>query len=233
MNILSDEQKKKIILLRENGDSYNDINNTLSLQVPKSTLSYICKDVIMSQEYKDKYSVSQKLRLIGFRELALKKNFELLELRKVSAKHRALKKFNGTSKDMSYIALVMLYWGEGGKWPSRSGLYLGSSDYKMLQVYIGLLQLCFNINADSLKARVQLRYDQDIELSEAFWADKLKINRDNFYPAYKDKKTKGSKTIRKDYHGVCSLTCKGADIQLELQAAADIINKAWGISSVG
>ena len=40
MNILSDEQKKKIILLRENGDSYNDINNTLSLQVPKSTLSY-------------------------------------------------------------------------------------------------------------------------------------------------------------------------------------------------
>ena len=86
--------------------------------------------------------------------------------------YRALKKFNGTSKDMSYNASVMLYWDESGRWPSRSGLYLGSSDYKMLQVYIGLLQLCFNINADSLKARVQLRYDQDIELSEAFWADK-------------------------------------------------------------
>lgn len=218
--------------LRQSGLSYDEIRKEINIDVPKGSLSYICKDVPMSSEYRLKFLISSKERLGLARILALKKNKDNLNKRINGAKTRAKLNILGINRDQ-YIALAVLYWGEGGKWPARSGLYMGSSDPKMLSVYMNLLGTCYGIHKSQMKARIQLRYDQEPDQARQYWMQQLGINNEDFYKEYKDLRTKGNPTTKDNYYGVCSLTCAGSDIQLELQAIADIIFESWGISSAG
>ena len=74
-----------------------------------------------------------------------------------------------------------------------------------------------------LKCRVSYRTDQNINEIEEYWSTITNISRENFYKTKPDPRTKGKKTKKVDYKGVCVLTCAGAKIQLELEEIAKLL----------
>lgn len=217
--------KERVKKLRSQGKTYTEIKNILNVQIPKSTLSYWCKNITMPGWYKKKVeNLNNKNRHRG-REIAiLKKKIQLENLLYQIHKENLylLKKFK--DKDVKKMLLAMLYLGEGAKWKSHRGLYLGSSDPKIIQLYMHLLSKCYGIGAEKIKARVCYRADQNLNSLQKFWSRITSIPTKKFYKTKPDPRTIGKVTKNKDYMGVCSLTCAGTKIQLELDAIAKILH---------
>jgi hypothetical protein len=232
MKVYHQDLIDQIKSLRALGNSYADIQTALGVTIPKSSMSYICRGTLLPDEYIQELKLARQNRLVGARELALIKNKDLLAERIHTLEIAADKNVNSTDREY-FIALAMLYWAEGGKWPNRSGLYFASSDPIMLKTYIFLIAKCYRISLDKLHARVQIRHDQSDKDCIEYWSEMLGISKSNFYPVYRDLRTKGKPTKRVGYRGVCGVTCAGADIQIELQKMTGIITESWGISSVG
>ncbi len=127
----------------------------------------------------------------------------------------------------------MLYLGEGTKWQRSRAPKLASTSPVIIQLYIDLLHTCYGIGPESMHARIQCRADQNQNELIAHWMDITKIPRSNFYLCYVDKRTIGKPTTKTNYKGVCTVSCAGTHIQLELAEISGIIGEAMrGISSV-
>jgi hypothetical protein len=168
------------------------------------------------------------------RELAKKKNKQIFEdkLAEMRVNSRYVTELIDNN-EVAKIALAMLYLGEGAKWRSRRGPQLGSSDPRIITIYVHLLEKCYGIKKEMIRCMVQHRADQNGEELLRYWAKVIGIPATQFYPSYFDKRSVGKPTKRSDYKGVCAISCPGTHIQLELDIIADIISDAWGISSVG
>lgn len=123
------------------------------------------------------------------------------------------------------MLLAFLYLGEGGKWASHRGLYLGSSDPIILQWYIKLLNKCYGLTRNQFKASICYRADQNLEELKKYWSKVISIPLKNFYNSKPDPGTIGKPTRKKDYRGVCALTCAGTFHQLELELIPKVLIK--------
>ncbi|MBL7156219.1 MAG: hypothetical protein ISS87_01310 [Candidatus Pacebacteria bacterium] len=121
------------------------------------------------------------------------------------------------------IALAILYLGEGEKWKGRGRLCLGSSDPDIIKLYLKSLRTCYDINEKKLRCRVGYRADQNINELQKFWSKITKIPASQFYQTRIDPRTKGKKSIKRDYKGVCVIYYGSAEIQLELAIIAKLI----------
>lgn len=215
--------KNKILELRSRGMTYNEIKTALKLDIPKSTLSYICHNVDLPKSYGTKISRLNKNNLIKAQRMAVEANKtkRLLFIDNINRKNQELVKNLG--KDSLKIALAMLYLGEGSKWKSHRGLMLGSSDPNVILLYVNLLKVCYEIDKHRLGCRVQYRADQDIRKLERYWSKTTGIPLRNFYKTKPDPRTVGKPTRRNDYMGVCVVTCGGTEIQLELASLAETL----------
>jgi len=217
--------RKEARALRAQGKTYSEIRQILKLSVPKSTLSHWCQGVVLPIWYNKKIREINNKSLMSARTAAAlsvtrKREAHLAEIRKEA--EAILGKFN---QEGLKVALAMLYLGEGAKWKSHSGLMLGSSDPEIVLLYIFLLKTCYNIATSQLKCRVSYRADQDIGTLETYWSSLTNIPKENFYKTKPDPRTKGKRTKKMDYKGVCVLSCAGARIQLELAEIARILTK--------
>jgi hypothetical protein len=218
------ELKQQIIQLRTEGLTYTEICEHIGQQIPKGTLSYICKRAVLGPAQLERLSLIKRDRMKHNQLIAVAANKRLFADKLVAYREANLdiKPFM-SDRRAKLIALAMLYWGEGAKWKGKRGLMLGSSDPKIIQTYIGLLRDCYDIPLDALKGRIQHRADQDPDALIAYWSDSSGIKKENFYPCYVDKRTVGKTTQHLDYKGVLSVTCAGTHIQLELEQIAGII----------
>lgn len=218
------EARQKIRELRAQGYTYTEIQATLGQKIPKGTLSYICKTVVMPSAYSAKLKELNQKHLEGSRKKALLINAnaqkKIIEEIYMQAEKIVPDRLTNT---LAKIALAMLYLGEGSKRTSYRGLSLGSSDPKIIKTYIDLLDLCYDIPLDQLKARVQYRADQDIFYLQTYWSKVTGLPLTHFYKTSPDMRTIGKPTRKADYRGVCVISCGGTKIQLELQAIADIL----------
>ena len=66
--------------------------------------------------------------------------------------------------NIAKIALAMLCLGEASKWSfSHRGFCLGSSDYRIITLFLKLLRICFrDFNITKIRCTVQCRADQNI-----------------------------------------------------------------------
>lgn len=218
---------KDIQTLRARGLTYHEINQRLGTSIPKSTLNYICKDIVLTPEQilrKEKYL--RELLTIN-RAKALETNRKLQESLQQEIKNRNTE-LSQLSDREAKVALALLYLGEGAKRSSHRGIYLGSSDPKIISIFLGLMKRCYDIEVEEFKCRISYRADQNLSELEEFWSHHTGIPRENFYKTIPDPRTVGKPTLKTDYKGVCVLTRKGTEIQLELQAIADIIFENMG-----
>lgn len=226
--------REKVRKLRSEGKTYNEIRQTLNISIPKSTLSSWCRGVILPNWYPAKIrelnrKSFKKAQIMAWASRRRKRELFLDKVRQEARK--VIKKLN---LENLKIVLAMLYLGEGAKWKTHSGLMLGGSDPLVILLYILLLKKCYNIKPSQLKCRISYRADQDICELEKYWSGITGIPQENFYKTKPDPRTVGKKTKKKDYKGVCVLTCAGSHIQLELEEIAKLLlKKLRAHSSVG
>lgn len=222
------EQKELVRSLRARGFTYKEINDTLGFHVARSSLSYICRCVSLPSEYQDKVKDLNRKHLESVRPLALHSNKRKREryIREIEEKNKYVCK--GFTTNVAKIALAMLYLGEGGKWPSHRGLYLGSSSDDIIRLYIKLLQYCYEVPLSKMRARIQYRADQDILELENHWVKVTGLSKEQLYKTQPDKRTLGKPTKRGAYRGVCVIMCGSTEIQLELAIIARLLSKHMG-----
>jgi len=216
--------RQKIVTLRTKGYTYTEICEALGQHIPKGSLSFICRDVVLGAQQQERITQIKRDNLVMSREKAVVTNKRILA-EKIAGYRAANQDIHPLLGDRRarLIALAMLYLGEGAKWRGRRGLMLGSSDPRIIQLYIGLLRDCYDIHLDQLKGRIQHRADQDPDALLDFWSNISGIRKSNFYPCYIDKRTIGQISRHPDYKGVCAVTCAGTHVQLELEQITDII----------
>lgn len=221
--------------LRTKGLTYSEINKKLGTNIPKNSLTHICRGIVLTDEQITRISQLVKDNLVLNRQKAVIANKRIFDSKLIQYRqqNQNLKRFM-SDRRAKLIALAMLYLGEGGKWKSHRGLFLGSADPMIIQVYLNLLDSCFGITRDKLHGRIQYRADQDYGKLLSYWSKVSGIKKQNFYPGYIDKRTIGKITIKTDYRGVCVVTCGGTAAQLELEQIIGIIDEAitGGRSSV-
>ena len=215
--------KEKVIELRKRRKTYPEIQRELKVSIPKSTLSYWCKEMLLSPSY---YKMIKSLNLENLAKarvlaiLANKKKQEQL-LDGLRTKNRHLIKY--LNKDVCKLLLSILYLGEGRKYKSGRFLALGNSDSNIIQLYLKLLYKCFPVSEKKFRVGIGCRADQNIRELENYWRSVTKIPFSQFHKTHIDKRTIGKKTKRKDYKGVCSIYYFDTKIQLELEQLAQQI----------
>ena len=212
--------------LRSEGKTYSEIMRELNIHISKSTISSWCQKIVLPKWYKDKVEELNHKNFSKAQQMAWASNKikreRFLQVLLFNNKHLVSRL---QDKDILKMLLAMLYLGEGAKWRSHSGLMLGSSDPDIIKLYMLLLNLCYGIKAETLKCRISYRADQDIKYLENYWSRVTSIPLTNFYKTKPDARTIGKPTKKKDYKGVCVLTCGGSHIQLELEAIPKLILK--------
>jgi hypothetical protein len=222
---LSIDVKNKVIELRKLGMTFSEINGELGLNVHKSTLSYICKNVKLPNEYYIRIKELNQQNRDSARLKAVASNKIKRDSLLKGIEESAREEISKLSKDNLKIALAMLYLGEGSKWASFRGLILSNSDPRIILIYVHLLRICYGISKDELKFRISYRVDQDFGQLKKYWAKILGVKTNQFYNTIPDPRTKNTITLRSDYKGVCGVYCKGTTIQLTLDAMADELLK--------
>lgn len=209
--------KNQARLLRSDGKTYSEIKKILGVNIPKSTLSNWCRNIKLPNWYEEKIKKLNKKNFNKARKIAWANNQKKREDFLKSIENEAIKNISHLNKANLKIILAILYLGEGAKWKGHSGLMLGSSDPNIILLYILLLNKCYGIKIQQLKCRISYRADQNLKNLEYFWSKLTGIPTNNFYKTKPDPRTIGKKTLKKEYKGVCVVTCKGSHIQLELE----------------
>lgn len=215
---------QEAIRLRSEGQTYTEIRQTLSLEIPKSTLHSWFKDIILPKDYYSKIAKLNIEHLINARRAAIEAN-------KIKRKDflSGLDKINLTiagsihNHETAKIALAMLCLGEASKYKPRRSFNLGSSDPRIIIIFLALLKKCFNYQQIKVRCTVQCRADQDIKELEKFWLDVTKIPKTQFYKAQIDPRTVGKPTLKRNYKGVLKIDYLDIKIQLELESLANLV----------
>lgn len=217
--------KKQVIKLRKRGKTYSEIQSSVNTSIPKSTLSGWCKDLPLPVFYEERIRRLTIKRLEKIRPLALLSNKKKQEqlLNELRAKNEHLMKY--LNKDVCKFLLSILYLGEGFKHRSTRQLVLGNSDPAIILFYIELLNKCFPTSKRKFRVGIGCRADQNVEELEKYWHRITKIPLSQFQKTQIDKRTRGKKTKRKDYKGVCRVIYYDTKIQLELEQLAQQIMK--------
>lgn len=211
--------KDAAIELRRTGASLRDVEK--KLKIPRSTLSYWFKGVVLTSKQKEKLFKNWKQALGKARKEAVKWHNQQKQLRLEAARISALEtlgRINTRQKDILELALAMLYLGEGAK--STPETNLGSSSPLILKFFIKNLCVVYNLDCSKIHCELHLRADQDGLKMKRYWARKLRVPLKNFTTVSFDSRTKGSKTYQY-YKGVCVLRCGNAAIQRKLLFLAE------------
>lgn len=215
--------RQRAIVLRQCGKTYPEINRILEANIPKSTLSYWCKQIPFSQKYKQRIQNLNLRSLDRARQLAWaaikrKRQIYLDTLRRHNIKlERTLE-----DKRVAKIALAMLFWAEGSK-TKKGSVVFGNSDPTMIALFLKLLKVCYPINSVKFRCTLQCRADQNIRKLEHFWSRITQIPLAQFYRARIDARTIGRPSRHKNYKGVCRIDYFSAHVFNDLKIAIEII----------
>src|SRR3989338_1087468 len=219
--------QERVIKERKNGKTFSEIRAILKSDIPKSTLSYWCRNVSLPDYYKDKIckivkESGERGRLIA---VAVNKAKREKYLSSLFQKNRyLLDKLK--NKDVAKIALSLLYAAEGSK-GKRGSLSFANSDPKIISIFLVLLRFCFKFYEDSFRCTLQCRADQNIKKLKHFWSKVTNIPQNKFYKARVDKRTIGKPTKKKKYPGVCKIDLLNAGIYNEIDAIIRVLNATY------
>lgn len=217
---------KDVRRLRSLGKTYGEIQQLIHYTIPKSTLSEWCKHVELPREY------SQRISQLNVRNLSKGRSIAI-EINKIK-REEFFKRINELNvpiaqrirdREIAKIALAMLCLGEASKYnpKSRRSFSLGSSDYRIITLFLELLEYCFSFNLEKVRCTVQCRADQDIKGLEKYWRDITGIPERLFYKARVDPRTKGKATKKKEYKGVLKIDYFDIKVQHDLESLANLM----------
>jgi len=217
---------KTIQKLRSEGKTYGEIQAILHLRIPKSSLSWQCKNVSLPPEYAKRMELFNSTTLAKGRKMALEMN----KIKREKFLQQLQENNVGIARKVhdlptGKIALAMLCLGEASKYnpKTRRTFYLGNSDPRIIIIFLQLLKKCFPFHIEKIRATVQCRADQDTNALKNFWQKTTGIPEHLFYKPLIDPRTKGKPTKKAKYHGVLRIDYFDTKVQLELECISDLI----------
>lgn len=225
--------REKVISLRKNGKSYGQIQQILRLQIPKSTLSYWCRDISLPPHYPEMIArlMSQgasKGRAVAWIKSQERRENEYRELtqRLAPLAQRLL------DKEVALLALSMLCLGEASK--KEGSFCLGSSDPRIIRLFLGFLKICIDFNLEKVRCTVQCRADQDQEKLERFWSETAQVPRRLFYKAQVDPRTIGKPTLNLGYKGVLRVDYFDSRLSKTMNVLYNLsAETVWNVTNLG
>ncbi|HEY4502414.1 MAG TPA: helix-turn-helix domain-containing protein [Candidatus Paceibacterota bacterium] len=178
-NIVAREKAQN---LRISGWSINDIAKYLDTS--QSTVSYWCRDVLLTTQQIKK--LQEKSKLAGSRkfiELGVLKRKQRLEKEYVEFENGKSLTSRMSKQNLFFLGLG-LYWGEGYK-HGNGELGFTNTDGKMILVFIRWLDFIYGVKKNDLILRVginQIHQDR-IDIVHNYWAQLTGIPQDQFTKA--------------------------------------------------
>ena len=211
--------------LRSQGWSIGEIR--LKMGIPKNTLSGWLKDIRLTT--KQEARIKEKIISSGAigRPLAMKANREKIERWKESIKQKVepFSRIASENPQIGKLICGILYLCEGSKYPSSQAMTFGNSEPEIIKMFLGLLRKYFNIREEKLHCRVMPRWDQNIDELQCFWSKITGIPVPRFYKTKPDERSKGKKTLKANYKGICAVQYCSTSLQFELQAIGEAVIK--------
>lgn len=206
--------KDKACQLRRSGVSIRTVEERLGIS--RSTLSYWFKDIKLSSKKLKKLRSDWENALVKARSKAIlwhnQQKTNRLKISEIEAE-RVLKEIDFTDPKLLELALGLIYFAEGFKKNSDTGM--GNSDPLILKFFVCILRRCYGVKLEKLTCYLHLRADQNIKVLKNYWSSELGIPLENFRAVSIDKRTKGKITYD-HYKGVCIVRCGNVAIQRKL-----------------
>ncbi len=173
------------------------------IPVAKSTLSYWCRDVQLTQKQVDKIRQRRYSTAGGRRDTQAKRREEIRVLR-TEAQQQATE----WSRDPLFAAGVALYWAEGSK--TRNHFSIANTDPALLRVFIGWVRQYLDTSAD-FRLCLHLHEGNCEEAAKTYWRAELGLPTARFTKTYVKPRGTGHRKNRIPA-GVCRvLVCRGGD----------------------
>lgn len=153
------KERDDAILLRQNGQSINDISKTLG--VSKGSVSKWVKNVVLTSEQKDKLNERNpvfrgQLNTVKRSETYRNRRKEFQEEGREMAKHGGVE----------YAIGCMLYWAEGTK--ASKNMDFTNSDINMLRTFVAFVKKYWNIENKDIGLGLNCYLDHDLSVEEIF-----------------------------------------------------------------
>lgn len=192
--------------LRQAGWSYKMIETEIG--VARSTLSGWLRNVTVVE-----YDPRVQQRVLKNQQLAAQRNRERAEVSQQQIQAETAIEMRdllhgGLSNRELFLMGLMLYWAEGGK--THHHISLSNSDPLVVKIFVLWLEQCLGVQRNQLRANVHAYPDVDVDNTEAYWADVIGINRNQFYKIQID--YRANKTVEKCGklpHGTVHVTVLG------------------------
>lgn len=191
--------KEQAMGLRKLGKSYAEIER--ELKIPRSTLSVWFKNSAWSQGIKENLNciaqANSTVRIIELNNI----RGEHLEKLYAQARVEALEDFEALKYHPTFIAGVMLYWGEGDK-ASLHRVSLTNTDPAMIKIFMIFLKEACGISDEKIKAWLLLYPDLMESDCKDYWASEAGLQNITFN---KSILIDGRHKTRRLGYGVCTV----------------------------
>lgn len=219
--------KERAISLRVTGKTFSEICTALGRDIPKSTLSYWCKAVILPELQLNR--IERKIATAGSKGLATAharhRNNREKYLKSLHADNLYLRNFLFDKTECAKAVLAALYLAEGGK-TRKGSLMFGNSDPRIITLFLKLLRQTYVVDNSKFRCTLLCRADQNTKSLESFWVAVTNIPKKQFYEARIDSRTIGKKSRKANYKGVCRIDYFSAQAYNDLLAAGDVLTAA-------
>lgn len=211
--------REKVITLRVRQQlSYSEIRKRTG--VSKSTLSY------WLQEYPLTTKKILELRRKGWKKGEAAREKYRLTMRKKQesiddAVYRKYRIFFGEkmTRDMLYVAGLMLYWGEGDK-RNRYRIGVANTDPHLLKFFIKWAIKFLKVDPKDFRMQLHLYENMVIPEEEHLWRKDLELPSSQFYKTQIRKVSKNTYSYRGSLrHGTCSIFLLGGARKREIMMA--------------
>jgi hypothetical protein len=162
-------EKEQAIKLRASGLPLSDIAKKLN--VAKSSVSVWCRDIILTDEQKEK--LLSRNSIYNNQCLGAKKMKEIYRKKRLDYQNQG--RLMAKENNPLLIAGCMLYWGEGFK--SKTSCGLANTDPNLLKYFIKFLTNCFDVEKKDLTLRINCHTNNGLLVSEIeeYWVNVLNV----------------------------------------------------------
>ena len=218
--------REKIRQFRLKGKTYSEIQESLGAKISKSTLSYICKDIVLSAKQNNRISLKIQESL----QVARKKSALAALVKRQERAKRLLQKNRNLGKiiqqvEVSKIALAMLFLGEGSKTHTATVTF-GNSNPDIIRLFLKFFRKCYQTQSEKFHCTVQCRVNQNHESLKLFWSKVTGISLKQFYKTQVDPRTAGKPLKKLDYKGVCRIDYLSTEVVCDIHQSIKVIQNA-------
>lgn len=160
------KHQRALFLRKKKGYSYNEIRE--EIPVSKSTLSGWLHGIELSEKHKKRIRQKQEERWAW--------NFDLAEWNRskrqkeiAAIRVKAKQEIGQLSERELFIAGIMLYWAEGNKASTMTGV--SNADPAFMTLMMHWFRKCISISEDRFRASIHYHIGQDYKKIEHFWSE--------------------------------------------------------------